>query len=155
NVIVVGESFDAAQGDDVWLRKYGPDGATQWTQTYHGVTADVGYAVAVAADDDLLVGGSTFTLDDGRDAWVRRYTSAGAEEWTQTFDGAAHEDDEIHGIAVDPAGNVLVAGYTTTAGQRDPWVRKHAPAGAVQWTRTPTGSGSEHDEAHAVASDPD
>jgi uncharacterized delta-60 repeat protein len=156
NVIVAGETFDASQGDDVWLRKLAPDGGVVWTQTFHGVTADVAWAVAVAADDDVLVAGSTFTLSNGRDAWLRRYTSAGATEWTQTFDGAAHDDDEALGVAQDPSGNVIVAGYTTTAAaQRDVWVRKHSAAGAMQWTRTAAGTGGQDDEAHAVATDAD
>jgi uncharacterized delta-60 repeat protein len=156
NVIVAGETFDSDQGDDVWLRKYDPDGAELWTQTFHGVTADIGYAVAVAADDDILVGGSTFTLDDGRDAWVRRYSSAGATEWTQSFNGAANDDDEVLGIALDPSGNVLVAGYVTTAAaQRDIWVRKYSSAGVMQWTRTATGTGGQDDEGQGIASDGD
>jgi len=154
NVIVAGESFVTNQGDDVWLRKYGPDGTVAWTQTFHGVTSDTAWAVAVAGDDDILVGGSTFTLDDGRDAWVRRYSSGGATEWTQTFNGGANDDDEVLGIAIDPAGNVLVAGYTTTgAAQRDIWVRKYSAVGATLWTRTAAGTGGQNDEGHAVATD--
>jgi uncharacterized delta-60 repeat protein len=156
NVIVAGETFDTDQGDDVWVRKYSPAGAVQWTQTYHGVTADVAWAVAVAADDDVLVGGSTFTLANGRDAWVRRYSPAGAVDWTQTHDDAAHDDDVVRGIAVDPAGNVLVAGYVTTAAaQRDVWVRKYSSAGVMQWTRTAAGAGGQDDEGHGIASDGD
>ena len=156
NVIVAGETYDADQGDDVWVRKYDPAGAPQWTQTFHGVTSDIGWSVAVAADDDVVVGGSTYTLDDGRDAWVRRYSSAGATEWTQTFDGAAHEDDEVRGIAVDPSGNVLVAGYVTTgAAQRDVWVRKYSSTGTTQWTRTAAGTDSQDDEGRGIATDGD
>lgn len=156
NVIAVGETFVTGQGDDVWLRKHSPAGGQEWTQTFHGVTSDIGWAVAVAGDDGILVGGSTYTLDDGRDAWVRRYTPDGATDWTQTFDGAAHDDDEVRGIAVDPSGNVLVAGYTTTAtAQRDVWVRKYSSAGAMQWTRTAAGAGNQDDEAHGIAADGD
>jgi len=156
NVIVAGETYDADQGDDVWVRKYSPAGAPQWTQTFHSVTSDIGWSVAVAADDDILVGGSTYTLDDGRDAWVRRYSPAGATEWTQTFDGTAHDDDEVRGIAIDPAGNVLVAGYVTTAAaQRDVWVRKYDSAGAMQWTRTAAGASNQDDEGHGIATDGD
>ncbi|MCX4247489.1 SBBP repeat-containing protein [Paraliomyxa miuraensis] len=154
NVIVAGETFAGAQGDDVWVRKYDHDGNELWTQTFHGVTADVGYAVAAMANDHVVVGGSTFTLDDGRDAWLRRYAPDGSTAWTQTFDGTSHDHDEIHGVAIDPTGNVLVAGYTTTAaGQRDVWVRKYSGAGVAQWTRTATGTGGQNDEGHAIASD--
>ncbi|MEX1362572.1 MAG: DUF4215 domain-containing protein [Nannocystaceae bacterium] len=156
NVIAVGETFDVDDGDDVWLRKYAPDGAVQWTETFHGITADAGYAVAVDGSDQIFVAGSTFTLDDDLDVWVARYSPAGAPGWTQTFNGPASGADEALGIAVDPAGNVVVAGYTTTAGAgRDIWVRKYSPAGAPQWSRTAAGSGSNNDEGHAVATDGD
>lgn len=156
NVIVVGETLVTNQGDDVWLRKYAPDGTIAWTQTFHGVTSDIGWGVAVAANDDVLVGGSTYTLDNGRDAWVRRYTPAGATVWTQTFNGAANGNEEVRGIAVDPSGDVLVAGYVTTAtAQRDIWVRKYSSAGAMQWTRTAAGASNQDDEAHGIASDGD
>lgn len=156
NVIVAGETFDTADGDDVWLRKYAPEGSVSWTETFHGITADAAYAVAVNGSDEILVAGSTFTLDDDLDVWVRRYSAAGAPGWTQTFDGAAHGADEALGIAVDPSGNVLVAGYTTTAAAgRDIWVRKFSPAGVPQWTRTASGAGSNNDEGHAVAAGSD
>ncbi len=156
NVIAVGETFVINQGDNVWLRKYAPDGGIEWTQTFHGVTSDIGYGVAVAANDDIVVGGSTYTLDNGRDAWIRRYTPGGATTWTQTFNGVANDDDEIHGIAIDPTGNVLVAGYVTTAtAQRDIWVRKYSSAGAMQWTRTAAGTNNQDDEAYGIASDGD
>jgi uncharacterized delta-60 repeat protein len=156
NVVVAGETFVSGQGDDIWVRKYSHAGDVMWTETFHGVTADVGWAVTVAADDDVLVGGSSFTLDDGRDAWVRRYSPDGVTEWTQTFDGTSHEDDEVRGIAVDPAGNVLVAGYVTTAAaQRDIWVRKYSAAGVIQWTRTAAGTDGQDDEGRGIAADAD
>jgi uncharacterized delta-60 repeat protein len=154
NVIAVGATFDAAQNDDVWIRKYGPDGAVQWTQTYHAVTSDIGRAVAVAGSDDIFVAGSSFTLNDDRDIWVRRYDPSGGGGFIVTANGAGNGADEALGIAIDPSGNLLVAGYVTTAAAgRDIWLRKYTAAGATLWTRTAAGTGGQNDEGHAVASD--
>ncbi len=153
SVIAVGVTFDLDQGDDVWLRKYAPDGSVDWTQTFHGVTADEGFDVAVGPGDAIFVAGSTFTLDDLRDTWVRRYTSAGSPEWTQTFNGGTNGADEALGITVDGAGNALVTGYTSTGPDRDIWVRKYSPAGGTVWTRTATSPGSNNDEGHDIAVD--
>ncbi|MEM7158436.1 MAG: DUF4215 domain-containing protein [Myxococcota bacterium] len=156
NVIVVGESLVTGEGDNIWVRKYTAAGAVDWTQTYHGVTSDIGYAVAVNGADQIFVAGSSFTLDDGRDAWIRRYSDTGGTAWTQTYNGNANENDEALGIAVDPSGNVVVAGYTTTAtAGSDIWVRKYNSSGNVQWTRTASGTGNEDDEGHAIATDSD
>lgn len=154
NVIAVGSVFDAAQSDDIWIRKYDPSGAVAWTQTFHAVTSDIAYAVAAAADDDIFVAGSSFTLTDDRDIWVRRYAPDGSGGFTLTVDGAASGADEALGIALDPAGNLLVTGYVTTvAAGRDIWVRKYSPAGVTIWTRTAAGAGGQNDEGHGIASD--
>lgn len=154
NVIAVGSTFDASQNDDVWVRKLAPDGTVLWTRTYHGVTSDIAHAVAVAPNDDIFVAGSSFTLTDDRDVWVRRYDPDGNAGFTLTANGAANDTDEALGIAIDPTGNLLVAGFVTTAGTgRDIWVRKYTAGGTTVWTRTASGANGQNDEGHAVASD--
>jgi uncharacterized delta-60 repeat protein len=154
NVVAVGSTFDAAQNDDVWIRKYAPDGTVQWTQTFHAVTSDVAHAVAIAANDDIFVAGSSFTLEDDRDVWVRRYDPAGGGGFIVTANGSGDGADEARGIAIDPSGNLLVAGYVTTASAgRDIWVRKYTATGATLWTRTAAGSDGQNDEGHGVATD--
>lgn len=157
NVIAVGEVFDAAQGDNVWVRKYSPDGSIQWTEVFHGgITADVANAVAVNDADDIFVAGSSFTLDDGTDTWLRRYSPDGTPQWTRTFNGGANDADAALGVAVDGAGNVVVAGFITTpTAERDIWVRKYNAGGTTQWSDTIGGAGGQDDEAHGVAVDGD
>ena len=157
NIIVVGETFDMADALNVWVRSYDPSGGINWTQVYDGgVSSDTAYGVAVAANDDIWVAGSVFTQDDNRDIWLRRYASNGAPGPIYTANGNADEADEGLGIAIDPSGNIVVVGYTTTnANGRDIWLRKYNPAGGVIWTRIVTSIGNAFDEGRAVATDAD
>ncbi len=56
--------------------------------------------------------------------------------WTRTYDGAAHQDDEGYGIAVDGNGNVYLTGYEWVAAEwANIWVRKYDSDGDEVWTR--------------------
>jgi cysteine-rich repeat protein len=154
DLVVVGSTFDIVQGADVWLRKLAADGSTVWTQTYHDLTTDIGYSVAIGNGDDIFVAGTTITQNDGRDIWLRRYSSGGTGGFIRTANGSDNSTDEAHGVAVDSAGNVIVAGFVTTPTQgRNIWVRKYSSTGTTLWTRTATGAGSNTDEANGVATD--
>jgi hypothetical protein len=110
----------------------------------------------------VLVAGSTSgtlegqTSAGGGDAFVRKYDASGAVLWTQQFGSAS--SDAAHSVAVDGAGNVLVAGSTggtlegqTSAGDYDAFVRKFDSSGALLVTRQ-FGSASV-DNASSVAVD--
>ncbi|MEM6989061.1 MAG: hypothetical protein AAF721_01145 [Myxococcota bacterium] len=154
NVIVVGEVFDVVEGTNSWVRSYNGNGQINWTQTYHNVTTDRAHGVVVAPNDDIYVAGSTFTNTDGRDIWIRQFDPDGTPGPIFTENGDDDDHDEAFGIAMDPAGDLLVAGYTTTmANGRDIWVRKYTIAGGVEWTRIVSSAGTSLDEGHGVAVD--
>lgn|GEM_PF-924614 len=154
NPIAAGVTFAAGgDGDDIWVRKYDPSGAEQWTRTVHEVTADHGYAVAVADNDDIFVVGSVFTLSDHRDIWLRRYSPSGDPGFTRTHNGSSDDEDEGLGIAIDAAGNLGVVGYVTQGSDREIFVRKYGPSGNTLWTVVESSPGSADDEARAVAFD--
>ncbi len=154
NPVVAGVTFsDNGNGDDIWVRKYDATGSEVWTQTFHGVTSDLGYGVAVAPNDDVFVVGSVFTLTDNRDIWVRRYASNGTPGFTRTHNGSDDDADEGRGIAVDAAGNLGVVGYVTQGSDTEIFIRKYSPAGATLWTVVESSSGSADDEGHGVAFD--
>ena len=95
------------------------------------------------------------TSSGGRDAFVRKYDSAGTEVWTRQFGTFAV--DQASGVSVDSSG-VYVAGFTggtlpgqSSAGFTDAFVRKYDLAGTEVWTRQ-FGSPS-LDEARGVSVD--
>ncbi|WP_437563449.1 hypothetical protein [Sorangium sp. So ce542] len=62
--------------------------------------------------DELKVGPQTLTAAGSNDTFIVQFEPDGTVGWVRTFGG----DDEqwAGGVALDPAGNILVAGYATS-----------------------------------------
>ncbi len=108
--------FDAAKGVAVdasanplvvaggLVAKYAPNGALIWAQTVH---ADL-EGIAADATGNVLVTGSR---DERGDIFLAKLDPDGSLLWeTSAGDGGCGEDKGV-GVAADPAGHVLVAGY--------------------------------------------
>src|SRR5437867_626894 len=103
---------------DIFLVKYaGVDGQHVWSQSMGGPYVDEGRAVAVDEDDNVVVTGVfQYTADfagqalvgGGDEAFVAKFSPAGALQWVKTSGGTGNESGEA--IAVDGSGNVVVAG---------------------------------------------
>jgi len=152
-IYVVGEISNGT-GQDIWIRKYRPNGDKLWTRTVDGPAGGWDGAWGVAVDDKgrVYVVGFTEVGGEGRNVWVRRYRPDGGKLWTKSFNGATSKDDGAYGAAVDSKGRIIVVGYTTAAGlQQNAWVRKYKPNGDKLWTRTFDGVDNGHDMAMGVA----
>ena len=89
----------------------------------------------------------------GFDAFVRKYTKAGAVAWTRQFGTEAA--DEAFALALDDNGAVYVVGTTggefpghESAGDFDGFLRKYTGAGAHVWTHQVGSAG--YDEIAAI-----
>lgn len=81
---------------------------------------------------------------------------SGSEIWTQTFDGAAHESDNIYSVAVGPEDWIVAAGSEgLTASTRRAWTRRYTSDGDTEWTVTYAGATGQITQADAVAIDGD
>ncbi len=149
-----------AGGVDAFVHKYTSAGVQMWAHQFGTPAQDVAESVSVDASGSMYVAGWTDGTLSGAnagaaDAFVRKYDSAGAEQWTRQF--GSSENDTAHSVSVDASGNVYVAGGThqglseATAGSFDAYVRKYSSEGTIQWTRQ-WGSAS-LDEAYAVSVD--
>ncbi len=110
---------------DAVLTKLTPAGFVEWSTYFGGTNVDYGYAVATdAAGDVVLVGntssadfpvtaGSLDTVFNGSEAFVAKFTSAGARSWATYFGGTS--SDYGTAVAVD-AGGIYIGGYTYSAG---------------------------------------
>jgi hypothetical protein len=147
----VGASLDGQTfllGYDAFIRKYNNAGVKQWTREFGTGSSDLAYAVAVDAYGNSYVAGKTggtfpgeiqVGLDDG---FVRKYNSDGDAQWTCQF--GTNKADEVHGIAIDGAGNIYTAGYTkgqfagetASGGTNDAFLSKLTSDGiTVLWSR--------------------
>jgi len=109
----------ATRGKDAALvRLAGGTGAQQWFATRDGGANldDYAFRVAVDATGAACVGGYATTLATGQDALVVNWDAAGTHAWTRTFDGSAHGNDAVRGLAVDPFGRFVAGGTLVGAG---------------------------------------
>ncbi len=133
---------------DLFLTKYRYTGVRHWTRQLGapGKSTEA-YGVAVDALDNAYVVGSTDGALDGNalvgshDLFVSKYDAAGNKQWTRTL-GAPNTTTHARRAAVDGAGNVYVAGWTTASldgnvrtGVQDFFVTKYSPSGVKLWTR--------------------
>ena len=151
-----------AGGYDAFLRKYDPDGNEVWTRQFGGGGGESAWGVTVAPSGALYVVGSTGGALPGQapagdfDAFVRKYDLDGNQLWTRQF-GSPHLDG-ARGVALDPAGNLLVVGHTegdlpgqASSGGLDAYIRQYDPEGNARWTRQ--FGGIEDDYGVAVVTD--
>ncbi len=107
------------------MAKLSPSGAHLWSTYLGGSDYDAGWGIAVDSAGNVLVTGNTRssgwvsggfdTSHNGPyDAFVAKLSPSGAHLWS-TYLGGSNQDSG-YGIAVDSAGNVLVAGYTESSG---------------------------------------
>ena len=132
-----------------------------WGSYIGGADIESATGVAVDADDNIVVSGSTASdgwmsggyqtaIAGGSDAFVVKLSSDGDRLWSTYIGGS--DDDSGNAIAIDNDGNILVAGQTfsagwisggydtilndgsgASAGQSDGFVVKLSSAGAYVW----------------------
>jgi hypothetical protein len=155
HITVVG----AVQMDDTtWTAatvKYTTAG-TQYGSAAFGDEVTLDEVKDIATDDDGNIYITGYNSDDGtgRDIITLKLDEELELQWTARYDGAAHLDDEGHGVAVDASGNVYVAGHTGTASQgKDYTVLKYNVGGTLQWSKHYNGAAGMDDAARDIAVD--
>ncbi|NOG55482.1 MAG: hypothetical protein HND57_14370 [Planctomycetes bacterium] len=154
---------------DAFTLNVSPAGQVQWMTYLGGSTWDLGYGIAVDSADNVLVTGKTDSADfEGRnnsshgrdDAFALKASPLGQVQWMTYLGGS--EGDSGSGIAVDSAGNVLVAGDTGSAdfdgrdnsnyGSHDAFGLAVNSSGQLQWMTYLGGSVWEYGNGIAVDS---
>ena len=124
---------------DAYLRKYDAGGNEAWTRQFGTAGIDTAWGVAVASDGAVYVVGSAgqtsdeSTIPGDFDAFISKYDGQGKVIWTDRF-GAARSEDEARGVAIDPFGDVYVAGRLDLPSAAA-FVRKYDADGGLLWER--------------------
>lgn len=160
---------------DAFVVKLDPAGALAYSTYLGGSGTDIGYGIAVDAQGNIALAGSTDSPDfptasptqsqigGGIDAYVAKLNPAGSALIYASYLGGT-ADEEGYGIGVDASGNAYVAGYTgsddfptvaalqpTFGGSYDAFVSKLSPAGLTLYA-TYLG-GSDEDLGTGIAVD--
>ncbi len=156
-VYAAGYINTSMQDNDVFVRKFAADGTPVWTKGYNGAAllGDYANAATLTPQGDLLVGGVSSVLDQGNDAWLRKYGPGGNVLWTRTHSGGAKSNDAANAIAVTEDGYIYVAGQEAVAGESsNMWLGKYDADGNLLWSRLYNGAVGKADYLNgAVAMD--
>lgn len=114
-------------GGDAFISKFNAAGNALLFSTYHGGSAlEWGYGIKLDAASNIFLTGNTESIDfpvvkamqpvsgGGQDAFLSRFNASGNALAFSTYLGGNGHDDLRH-LQLDPAGNVFVAGYTSSA----------------------------------------
>jgi hypothetical protein len=124
DLVAIGSETNTGTGVDGWIAKYSPAGAPRWMRSLasSGPAPDAVRGVAIGPDHSIAVVGA---LDDA--STIRVYGADGTPRWDVT----AADGTSWSGVAVDAAGDVVVAGSLGA----DLVARKYTPAGTFVWQR--------------------
>ena len=158
---------------DIFVAKYSPNGSYLWAKSYGGTNTDMARAVAVDGNGNVVVagyfwgtanfGGGSLTSFGSNDIFVAKYASDGSYVWAKQFGGTGA--DYAYGVAVDGAGNVLVAGtfantvdfgggaLTASTSGGDIFLAKYTPSGGYLWAKHFGGTSAFGSVAYAVGVD--
>ena len=152
NIVVTGYTdLSGTSVYDALVVKYSSSGEPQWNLTIGG--GDFGYGIAVDSADNIVTTGYKFSSGTSSwDAFVAKCHPSGVQLWNRTFRG--NGDDYGYGIAVDSAGDIVVAGETNSsgAGKTDAFVAKYSSFGVKLWNTTWGGEGDDYGYGVAVDS---
>ena len=156
---------DVAQGQNIILLKYAPDGTLIMTRSYTspGANADEAWAVAVDEAGAIYVAGfeTRPDLGQGENGWVRKYDGAGVVKLTLTFNSPmvrpGGPNDRALGIAVDGVnGDIYVTGREERPGQAANLIlRRWDAAGKPLDVKSRNGPNSGDDEGDGISIGPD
>ncbi len=165
DIVVAGSTDGALSGQtssgsaDAFIQVYDASGALLWTRQFGTSGSDVATALDLANNDNIIVvGATTGSLaapnNDEQDPFVRAYDASGGLLWTRQIGTPSF--DVAHGVGVDAAGNIAIAGRThgtlpgqTNAGLQDAFIQAYDPNGNVRWIRQFGTSGG--DEVGAIS----
>jgi len=160
NVIVAGYRNITGGADDDYLTvKFKADGSgVAWRATYdNSAGADQATAVAVDANNDIIVTGFTWN-GLNFDIHTSKYNGvSGSLLWQHTYSGAAGGNDQATSIAIDTLDNIYIAGYIQgEEGDDDFLLLKYGPNGGTpQWMATYSGPAGGNDQLMSVTTGSD
>ncbi len=149
NIVVIGYDtppYPYTGTYNITVYKYDHDGVQLWNLTYDSGYYDYGMDIAVDSLDNILITGYVWhrvwhnvsppSYIDVHYYLTKKYSPAGIELWTATYDAGDDLQEYAYGIAVDSGDNVIVTGYSPISGNTDYYTIKYTPNGIEIWNAT-------------------
>lgn len=156
-IYAAGHEAAPGESNNIWLGKYDADGNLLWSRLYSGAAGGADYLHAVIAMDDggAVVCGYETAEGIPWKSFLRRYDAAGLTVWTEVEAGPEAAGALCYGLDRTADGDILFAGATIQAEQREPWLRRLAPDGTPRWSTVITGAGTGASHARCLRPAPD
>ncbi len=124
---IVGTADTNSNGWQMWYGSASTDGEPWNLQMIGDTGNDELFDVDVDEAGNRYVCGFETNGDSGQDAFVRKYSPDGNNEWTWGLAGDLSGSDRCWGLELAPDGTLIIAGYReVTDGDYDVWVRRLA-----------------------------
>ncbi|MFH1863261.1 MAG: SBBP repeat-containing protein [bacterium] len=136
NVYVTGSSAGVGTGVDYATIKYNSVGDQLWVARYNGPGNgdDLAYSIALDANGNVYVTGSSWGIGTDYDYTTIKYDSEGVIQWIARYEGPGDSTDTAMSIAVDEDGNACITGWSWGAGTHYDYATiKYDPAGIELW----------------------
>jgi hypothetical protein len=134
NVYVTGWSGGEGTFFDYATVKYDASGIQQWVARYNGPgnTKDRAWGLGVDDFGNVYVTGDSGEGSENLSDYVTvKYDSSGSEQWAERYTSAY---DYATDLALDPAGNVYVTGYSLGSGTSYDYATvSYSPLGQERW----------------------
>jgi len=136
NIYVTGRSFGKGSQLDFATVKYNATGIFQWAARFDGPGNNIDYpsAIAVDANGNVCVTGTSYTGNNSTDFATVYYDSNGILQWQRFYNGEGNGYDRANDIKLDIDGNVYVTGTSQGKGSGFDFLTiKYSPSGSQYW----------------------
>ncbi|MBI5059230.1 T9SS type A sorting domain-containing protein [candidate division KSB1 bacterium] len=141
-------------GADAWLVRTSSSGQILWSRTFGWATDDVTYDMIQTSDGGFALAGHTQNGGSGeRDFYLVKTDAYGTQQWTHSYGGV--NDEFCRSIQQTSDGGYILTGstYSFGTGSQDIWLIRLSSSGALLWSRTFGGTGTDDCNSVAVTSD--
>ncbi len=158
NLYVTGNvGGNTSSSKDFCTIKYNPNGLEKWVRIYNSPEngGDGGSVIAVDKRSNIYVGGSRYGNGiNAGDFCLIKYDTAGLQKWVASYNGPAHDIDNIISMALDTFGNIYVTGNSAGIGSSTDFCTiKYDSSGTEKWNIRYNGPGNVQDRVSSIAVD--
>jgi hypothetical protein len=135
---VAGQSDDATGRPDILVMKLSPKGKETWMRRVDGAAHLADYADEIALRGGIVyVAAQSTPLINTTEVMLLRYDTRGHRAWQGTWQAEPGTISQIEGLAVDGAGNAIVAGSSLKGTPfSKTFLVSWSPSGHLRWSNT-------------------